>query len=136
MTTPAKTVAPKFALTTASAGDKTMVIPMMVGGGKPVRDSECPDRLTISGADAFHPDVFIKTTRQELDQVMDEITLDIAKRILPNVWRAIKAADKDAIYRRGGKKWDDFCNQIVLYYIARFRVFGLPFPMVELVEED
>jgi hypothetical protein len=127
----------EIAVATTKDG-KVMTFPLQSGEGDVVDDAtyvEMNGEIVLSGHDAFHPDVMIRTTKKEIDDVMGEIdTMDKAKHCFRQSWDRIKNINTDALYLEGGAKWKDFLDDIVVYYCARFKLFGKPMPAVHTPE--
>ena len=125
----------------AVATDKTgkvMTFPLQTGEGEVLDENEKAEingEVVLSGHDAFHPDVLIRTTKKEIEEVMEAMdTMDKSKAYFRHSWERIKNVNTDALYLEGGAKWKDFLDDIVVYYCARFRVFGKPMPAVHTPE--
>jgi hypothetical protein len=121
------------------SNDSTIAtFPLKVCGGDLVSTPNLPEHIIISGADCFHPDVLVSTTKKEIDDMMESTSKDHAKIIFPRVWNVIKNANSDTLYSRGGKEWSDFMNDIIIYYVCRYKLFDTPFPAVfnERVDEQ
>ena len=115
--------------------DVPFVIPLCVGGGPIVTGQYIKrDKILLSGADCCHPDVVVHTTKEEIDDTMNAMTESEAKVLFKRVWDVIKEVNTDELYARGGKEWTDFMNDIVLFYVARFKLFNMPMPMIPNVE--
>ena len=113
-------------------GDYATFIPLKNGEGFVLNEANpIPETLFISGADCFKDDVVVQTTRKEIMDLMESTTKDEAKVIFPQVWNVIKNTDTDKVYARGGKAWTNFMQDIIIYYVARFKLFGTPMPMIE-----
>jgi len=117
---------------------KVMTFPLQSGEGYVVNDmkeAEMNGEIVLSGHDAFHPDVMIRTTKKEIEEVMSEMdTIDKAKPYFRQSWDRIKNINTDVLYVEGGEKWKDFLDDIVIYYCARFKLFGKPMPAVHTPE--
>jgi hypothetical protein len=111
-----------------------MTFPLQSGEGYVFNDmkkAEINGEIVLSGHDAFHPDVMIRTTKKEIEDVMGEMdTMDKAKHYFRQSWDHIKNINTDVLYVDGGEKWKNFLNDIVIYYCARFKLFGKPMPAV------
>jgi hypothetical protein len=121
------------------SNDSTIAtFPLKVCGGDLVSTPNLPQHIMISGADCFHPDVLVSTTRKEIDDMMESISKDDARIIFPRVWNVIKNANSDTLYSHGGDEWTGFMNDILFYYVCRYKLFGKPFPAVfnERVDEQ
>jgi len=123
----------EIAVATTTDG-KVMTFPLQNGEGDVIDDAkevEMDGEIVLSGHDAFHPDVMIRTTKKEIEEVMGEIDTDAkAKHTFRQSWDRIKNINTDALYLEGGAKWKDFLDDIVIYYCARFKLFGKPMPAV------
>jgi hypothetical protein len=113
-------------------GDYATFIPLKNGDGFVLNEANpIPETLFISGADCFKDDVIVQTTRKEIMDLMDMTSKDDAKAIFPKVWGVIKNTDTDTVYTRGGKAWANYMQDIIIYYVCRFKLFGTPMPMIE-----
>ena len=123
----------EIAVATTTDG-KVLTFPLQSGEGDVCDDAtyvEMNGEIVLSGHDAFHDDVMIRTTKKEIEDVMSEIdTMDKAKHCFRHSWDRIKNINTDALYLEGGAKWKDFLDDIVVYYCARFKLFGKPMPAV------
>jgi hypothetical protein len=125
------TIAESSKIAVARAGDVSMFFPLKNGDGIVIDDKDIPETLYIAGADCFKEDVIVKTTGKEVKDLMDGTSKDEAKVIFPSVWNTIKNANTDKLYARGGKAWANFCNDIIIYYVCRYKLFGTPMPMID-----
>ena len=123
----------QIAVATTTDG-KVLTFPLQSGEGDVCDDAtyvEMNGEIVLSGHDAFHDDVMIRTTKKEIEDVMSEIdTMDKAKQYFRQSWDRIKNINTDVLYVEGGAKWKDFLDDIVVYYCARFKLFGKPMPAV------
>lgn len=123
----------EIAVATTKSGE-VLTFPLQNGEGDVIDDAkevEMDGEIVLSGHDAFHPDVMIRTTKKEIEDVMGEIDTDAkAKHTFRQSWDRIKNINTDALYLEGGAKWKDFLDDIVIYYCARFKLFGKPMPAV------
>ena len=126
------TSVPKTTSIAVATGDgiPLATFPLNVGGGVMATEADLTGDILISGADCFHPDVMVRTNMKTINETM-EMTKDEAKITFPQVWNAIKNVNTDALYRRGGRAWSNFMDDILIYYVARFKLFGTPMPMVK-----
>jgi len=111
-------------------GDHATVFPLKNETGTVLSEASTPEILYISGADCFKPDVIVQTTHKEIKKIMNDISKNDAKTIFPQVWGALKNTDTDTAYARGGKEWDNLMEDIIIYYVCRFKLFGTPMPSV------
>jgi hypothetical protein len=122
-----------IAIVVTSDGNVTTV-PMSAGSGVAGRiDSSVPMQIIISGDDCGHPDVALATTTTCIEKTGDYLKLQHIKpaAVFASVWKAIKAANSDDLYRRGGRAWKDFMDDIVIFYVARQMLFNKPIPIVD-----
>ena len=115
-----------------SNGVEMFPIKITGGSGKVMNLDDYPMTgvIDLSGADVFCPDVVVRTTVAEIKNLMRDMSKNEAKNLFPQVWNAIKTVNTDELYARGGQKWTDFMNDILLYYVARFKIFNTPMPMI------
>ena len=111
-------------------GDYATVFPLKNETGVVLSEASVPETLYISGADCFKPDVFVQTTHAHIKELMEMTTKNDAKIIFPQVWGALKNTNTDTVYARGGEDWDNFMEDILIYYVCRFKLFGTPMPSV------
>lgn len=108
--------------------------PIQTGEGDVVddmREVEINGEIVLTGHDAFHPDVMVRTTKKEIEDVMGSIeTTEAAKQLFRQSWDRIKNINTDVLFANGGKKWKNFLDDIVIYYCARFKLFGKPMPAI------
>jgi hypothetical protein len=118
-----------YSLACGRVGDQTTFFPLKNEAGFVLNEANpIPETLYISGADCFKPDVFVQTTRTHIKELMDMTTKNDAKIIFPQVWGALKNTNTDTVYARGGEEWDNFMEDILIYYVCRFKLFGTPMP--------
>jgi len=108
--------------------------PIQSGEGIVIDDAkevEMNGEIVLSGHDAFHDDVLVRTSKKEIEECMNEIDTDVkAKHCFRESWNRIKKVNTDILYAEGGENWKNFLDDIVIYYCARFRLFGKPMPAV------
>ena len=115
------------------ASNGTNYIPMWVTGGDMSQasleklDTTC---YLVSGADVFCPDVVVRTTKKEITEMMNEFSADDCRKVFPQVWKVIKNTNTDALYTAGGRPWANFMEDILIYYVCRFKLFGTPIPCI------
>ena len=111
--------------------EKVQLIPLQSGEGATLKMDDMMDEfVVISGHDAFHPDVMVKTTNAAIRGLFESTNKEEAKSVFPQVWNSIKNVDSDALFKRGGKAWDNFMNDILIYYVCRLHLFNHPIPVV------
>ena len=121
-----------YSLSCARIGDTATIFPLKNGAGFVLNEANpIPETLYISGEDCFKKGVVVQTTRKYIKELMDMTTKNDAKIIFPQVWGALKNTDTDTVYARGGEEWSNFMDDIIIYYVCRFKLFGTPMPMVE-----
>jgi len=114
-------------------GKVVMTAPLQSGKGEVVDPTsvEMNGEIVLSGYDAFHPDVMIRTTKGEIEECMEAIdTPAKVKFCFRESWDRIKNVNSNMLYKEGGKKWQNFLSNIISYYCARFKLFGKPMPAV------
>jgi tRNA U34 5-methylaminomethyl-2-thiouridine-forming methyltransferase MnmC len=69
--------------------------------------------------------------------------LDVLKETKENCMRSMLSAlkhtrnvDIDKIYNENGQAWQDFCDDVAIYYAARFKVTNKLIPICKMPEND
>lgn len=106
------------------------VIPMMWSDGRIATENDFKnkDYVFISGRDAFHPDVYVKTTVKAINECTTKITKSQARHVFPLVSKVLRDTNVNAIYNT--PEWSDFCSDVILYYSCRYILFKKPMPMI------
>ena len=113
----------------AIATNGTDSIPMTWGGGKRVSDKSLRNKkVYLSGKDVGYEDVLVETDFNELTKTMKSMTKQQATGVFKGTWENLKNIDVDKIYREQGEAWKNFCDDIALFYSARFVLFNVPAP--------
>ena len=117
-------------------GNQSTVIPVIVSGGEMPSSRKHnsmmrSEHLFVSGADVFKEDVIVQTTPKELNEIMEKMTKSQATFIFKQTWEAIKAVNTDTAYAERGEAWHNLMTDILLFYVARHKLFGKPWPVVE-----
>jgi len=117
-----------FAL--VKAGEKRM--PLTTHGGVVLDTDAIADNqiIYISGHDAFLPDVVVRTTMECIRRNMEQISKEEARLTFTTIWNAIKNVNTDELYAEQGERWQDLMDDIVLYYVCRYKIFGTAFPVI------
>ena len=127
-------VSEKLLAVASTKEGETLTFPLQTGDGVVMNDvsgAVMNGEVVLHGHDAFHPDVLIRTTRKEIEDVMEAMADEgYAKWCFRQSWDRIKKVNTDDLYKEGGAKWKDFLDDIVVYYCARYKVFGKPMPAV------
>ncbi len=108
--------------------------PFSTENGILLEDKDIPEKLYISGIDCFHPEVRVLTNKKYIDKMMSVITIEKAKQAFQSVWNSIKNVKPELLYKKGGKNWSNFMDDIIIYYICRYKLFNKPIPMVDVIE--
>ena len=117
-------------LACARMGDQTAIFPLKNETGTVLSEASTPEILYIAGTDCFKEGVFVQTTHTHIKELMTDISKADAKIIFPQVWWALKSTDTDTAYARGGEQWALLMEDIIIYYVCRFKLFGTPMPSV------
>lgn len=125
-----ESITASYSLAGARIGNENALFPLKNETGVVLSEASTPETLYISGTDCFKPDVFVQTTHKHIKDLMEMTTKNDAKRIFPQVWNVLKNTDTDTVYARGGGDWDNLMEDIIIYYVCRFRLFGTPMPSV------
>jgi hypothetical protein len=86
------------------------------------------DTVRLDCKDIGYPGVAIDTTHQEIMEMLSEPKKE-CRAILPQVKRALMNKDIDKMYNEKGEEWQDFCNDVALYYTCRMVVYGTIIPI-------
>ena len=104
-------------------------IPMKWGGGDVVPDKSLrKKKVYLSGKDVGYEDVFVETDYDYFTKTMKKMTKKDATMLFKATWDCLKNIEVDKIYREQGEAWRNFCDDIVLFYCARFVLFNIPAP--------
>lgn len=99
-----------------------------------------PTTVYVSGCEATHDNLLVKTTHEEIENLVEEYTKNgEARDHFPKIWANIKNIDTDKLWADGTKQQlADFNNDIVLFYVCRFVLFKKSIPLAknELVNEN
>ena len=119
----------------ALASNGKNIIPMTWSDGKIATENDVKDKeyVFISGRDAFHSDVVVKTTMEGINECIDKMSKREARHVFPQVSKVLRDTITDAIYNT--PEWEGFCSDIILYYSRRYILFKKPMPMIENDEE-
>ena len=93
------------------------------------------DKIYVDAAQVGYKGVMIQTTHGDIMNMVNERRKD-CKMILPNVWKALKNKNIDAMYATQGEEWKNFCDDVVIYYACRFKVHGTLIPICKPVVQD
>ena len=118
---------PSFSLYSLSNGKDTIIDSVIVNGGALLKN--VPEVLYVSGMDAGYNDVVIKTTKKEVAELMTT-TVKEARRIFIAVSKNVKNKNTDVLYA-DSRAWSDFSNDLVIYYVCRYKLFNKPFPLID-----
>jgi hypothetical protein len=123
----------KTVLGYAKNADGSVKMPLKFGDGVMLYDADSKGKtIYVSGRDVFLPDVTVKTSYDEFLQQIKTTTKGQATHIFPQVWNNIKNVDVDKLYEEQGQAWTDLCNDIVIYYVCRYKLFNTPAPVVKV----
>jgi hypothetical protein len=115
-----------YAIASNSGGD---TIPLMWGGGKRVSDKSLRNKkVYLSGKDVGYEDVLVETDFNNFTKTMKNMTKEQATGVFKGTWENLKNIDVDKIYQEKGEAWGNFCDDIMLFYCARFVLFKVPAP--------
>jgi hypothetical protein len=106
-------------------------IPHITGEG-PIGDISLKGNKTlyVSGHDAGFPDLVVKTDEKTLRGLLTKsMNKSEAKQVFGSVWKAIKGVQIDEVYQAGGKDWQNFCDDILIFLCCRQILFGTPIPV-------
>jgi hypothetical protein len=109
-------------------------IPIQTHEGVVLKDEDIPEILYITAEDIGFKDVIVQTTKKEIDVLINRAYTrgkDKCIDIFKSIWNNIKNVDVDKIYHEGGINWNNFMNDIVLFYVYRFIVLNKPMPSVD-----
>ena len=91
--------------------------------------------LFVSGADVFKEDVIVQTTPKSMLDMTERMTMPEANMIFKQTWEAIKATNTATAYAEQGEAWDNLLDDICLFYVARQKLFGKPWPVMDPPDE-
>lgn len=87
------------------------------------------DEILVDCAQIGYSDTAIRTTHGEIKQQLLSESIDDCKLIIGRVRNALKNKDVPKMYREQSEEWKNFCDDVVIYYICRFKVFGTMIPI-------
>lgn len=100
-------------------------------------DMKPTDRVRLYCADIGYPDVAIDTTHKE---IMDGLSYSKKEcnDILPLVKIALMNKNIEKMYNEKGNEWKDFCNDVTIYYVCRYVIYGtiIPICAINPVDDD
>jgi hypothetical protein len=126
-TPPPKMEPSSFALYSATNGQDTIIDSLIVNGGALLKD--VPEVLYVSGMDAGYNDVVIKTTKKEINELMT-VTVQEARRMFIPVSKNVRNKNTDVLYA-DATAWTNFSNDLIIYYVCRYKLFKKPFPLID-----
>jgi hypothetical protein len=93
--------------------------------------------LIVNCADVGFPDMFIRTTDEEVQMTLHLLKNDkqqaktVMVAALIHLTHIKRTGTLDHIYTDTNRKtWQDFCDDIVVFYIARYVLYGKQIPLV------
>jgi len=114
-----------FAIARSSDGD---AIPIKWGGGQHTPNKMWRNKMVrVSGRDAGHEQVTIITKFSTIQKWCKMNKRDAAQTF-KSTWECLKNVDVPKIYNEMGEDWKHFCDDLILFYCARFVLFNVPVP--------
>jgi hypothetical protein len=94
------------------------------------------DIILLNASDVGYSDVLVETTHRDIMKMVNE-PLNDCKKIMPRVAKALRNKNTNKMFAEKGKEWKDFCNDVAIYYVCRFKIYGTLIPIVKMtVEHD
>ena len=94
-------------------------------------DVNLDDKVYIHAGELGYKDVIIQTTHREIMEAL-EVPVSECKKMMPIARKMFQNKNIESMYATKDKEWINFCNDIVLYYVYRFKVHGKLIPICEL----
>ena len=97
-----------------------------------ISSENAPEVVFVHCASLGYPDTVIKTTNKEVKDLVASwmaaspaFRKDVLRKIRKNL-----NVNTDSLYAEGGKRWTNFCNDVVLYYTLLYVMKKVPIPIV------
>lgn len=104
-------------------------IPHITGEGTILSVSKRGNKdLWVSGHDAGFPELVVKTDEKFLRFAIKQSKVKV-KQVFGSVWRAIKDVKLEEVYAKGGKDWENFTSDVLIFLCCRYVLFGTPIPI-------
>ncbi len=88
--------------------------------------------IYVSATSLGHPNVVVQTTPGKLAEYIGVFEMKSKETVTAELAILTQSLHVDIsiddMFTAQGKRWEDFCNDIVLYYTARFVLSGEPIP--------
>jgi len=108
--------------------------------GDLIHSDNAPEFVYIAGNLAGYPDVVVKTTNEIVLSAIHSWEHDTPKsqlkKILCRIYIALRNKDIDKIYREQGEEWQNFCDDIVLYYTLMLVLKMIKYIPLVLTDEE
>lgn len=85
-------------------------------------------------------DVAVATTNNEVEGILGMFLKNIphTKQVFAGTYKEIikHRGKTDELYEKGGDEWDNFCNDVVLWSVARCVLLKKPIPILSTLPKD
>ena len=119
-----------------SAAPKSAAPKPAAPAGEYLRAGEAGENILLMCKEIGFPDTIVKTSDAELMIMVRSFEADKVQAkasflgSLSNFVRIRGARSLDSIYERNGQEWVDFCNDVAIYYAARYVLTGKQVPLI------
>ena len=97
--------------------------------------------LDASAIDSKFSNFAVRTPRKQFEDFFDELQADLNED--PLIYTRISNAvcqytrrQLKIMFRRQNKKWDDWCNDVSLYFACRYILFGEVIPVIQYSKKN
>lgn len=84
--------------------------------------------ILLDCAEIGYSHTAIRTTHKDIMNMLSQ-SVDECKLIIGRVRNALKNKDVPKMYREQSEEWKNFCDDVAIYYVCRFKVFGKMIPV-------
>lgn len=100
--------------------------------GHKVTPEEVTEMVCVSAEPLGYGDVIVETHNDDVVFGVERMTAnkELAKACFVGAWKATRDLNIPELYAEQGEKWKTFCDDVVLFAVARFVLFGKHIPLV------
>ena len=86
----------------------------------------------VSAEPLGYKDVIVETPNEDVVSGVERMMADkeAAKACFVGAWKATRDLNIPEMFAEKGEKWENFCDDVVLFAVARFVLFGKHIPLV------
>ena len=99
--------------------------------GQRIHSSKAPKWVHISGEGLGYPEVAVRVENAKVVRHVERMTADkdAAKACFTGAWRSTRDLDVHELARVRDERWDNLCDDIVLFAAAKYVLFGTEIPI-------